>query len=160
MTLAQRTVDAVFRQFGSPAIYTPATGPPRSLRVIAKRPDTEVRFQDTTVIAATTVFEVRTSELVRFRANELITLNGEEFAIQAGRRLDPDRLVWTLEAYALAPDDPPPPVEPEPERFVQGLWDGSYSAVAEVAVTVGQIIRLTAAGTLMEIGRASCRERV
>ncbi|CAK0750567.1 hypothetical protein WCLP8_2120001 [uncultured Gammaproteobacteria bacterium] len=36
----------------------------------------------------------------------------------------------------LAPEQAPPPVEPAPERFTQGLWDGSYTAVPEVLVEV------------------------
>jgi hypothetical protein len=141
-------VNAAFAQFGTLATYTPATGDRRGLRVIAKRPDTEVRFENTTLIASTALFEVRTSELPTFRPNELITLDGVDYAIQAARRLDPDRLVWTLEAYALAPEEPAPPVEPAPERFVQGIWDGSYTALPEVAVEVGHMIHLTAANML------------
>ncbi|MEI7607094.1 MAG: hypothetical protein WCJ64_06900 [Rhodospirillaceae bacterium] len=146
-------MNAVFQQFGCLATYTPASGDRRVLRVIAKRPDTEVRFEDTRLIASTALFEVRTSELAAFRPNELITLDGVDYAIQAARRLDPDRLVWTLESYALAPEEAPPPVEPAPERFVQGIWDGSYTALPEVAVEVGHMIHLTATN-LLALSRA------
>ena len=148
MNFGQLAVDAVFQQFGTLATYTPASGPQRLLRVIAKRPDTEVRFEDTRLIASTALFEVRCSELPAFRPNELITLDGVDYAIQAARRLDPDRLVWTLESYALTPEEAPPPVEPAPERFVQGIWDGSYTALPEVAVEVGHMIHLTPTNTL------------
>jgi hypothetical protein len=153
VNFAQLAVDAAFRQFGCLATYTPADGARRLLRVIAKRPDTEIRFEDTRLIASTALFEVRTSELAAFRPNELITLDGVDYAIQAARRLDPDRLVWTLETYALAPEDAPPPVEPAPERFVQGIWDGSYTALPELAVEVGHMIHLTA-GNLLALSRA------
>ncbi len=148
MNLGQLVVDAAFREFGTPATYTPASGPVRTVRVIAKRPDTEVRYENTTLIASTALFEVRCSELPAFRPNELITVDGTDYAIQAARRLDPDRLVWTLESYALAPEEAPPPVEPAPERFVQGIWDGSYTALPEVAVEVGHMIHLTPANFL------------
>ena len=146
-------VNAVFQQFGCLATYTPANGDRRVLRVIAKRPDTEVRFEDTRLIATTALFEVRTSELPTFRPNELITVDGVDYAIQAARRLDPDRLVWSLESYALAPEEAPPPVEPAPERFIQGIWDGSYTALPEVAVEVGHMIHLTATN-LLALSRA------
>ena len=153
MSFASLAVDAAFRQFGTLATYTPASGTQRLLRVIAKRPDTEVRYENTTLIASTALFEVRCSELPAFRPNELITVDGVDYAIQAARHLDPDRLVWTLESYALAPEEAPPPVEPAPERFVQGIWDGSYTALPEVAVEVGHMIHLTPAN-LLALSRA------
>ncbi|MCX6624881.1 MAG: hypothetical protein NTY38_28245, partial [Acidobacteria bacterium] len=82
MNFAQLAVDAAFSQFGAPALYTPAGGPARSVRVIAKRPDTEVRFEDTRLISETALFEVRTSELATFCPNELITLDGIDYVIQ------------------------------------------------------------------------------
>lgn len=124
-------VDAAFHQFGVPATYIPAAGSPRSIRVIVRRPEAEIRFEHTTLIAATTTLEVRVTDLPAFRMGEVIT----------------------LDACPLAPDDTPLPVEPEPERFVQGLWDGSYAAVADVTVDVGHIIRLTPAG-LLALARA------
>ena len=148
MNFGALAVNAAFAQFGTLATYTAADGSHRPLRVIAKRPDTEVRFEDTRLITTTALFEVRTSELPTFRPNELITLEGVDYAIQAARRLDPDRLVWTLESYALASEEAPPPVEPAPERFVQGIWDGSYTALPEVAVEVGHMIHLTPANFL------------
>ena len=148
MNLGQLAVDAAFLQFGTLATYTPVADSQRVLRVIAKRPDTEVRFEDTRLIASTALFEVRTSELSTFRPNELITVDGVDYAIQTARRLDPDRLIWTLEAYALAPEEAPPPVEPAPERFIQGIWDGSYTALPEIAVEVGHMIHLTPANYL------------
>ena len=153
MNFGALAVNAAFQQFGCLATYTAADGSHRPLRVIAKRSDTEVRFEDTRLIASTALFEVRTSDLHTFRPNELITLDGVDYAIQAARRLDPDRLVWTLEAYALAPEEAPPPVEPAPERFVHGIWDGSYTALPEVAVEVGHMIHLTAAN-LLALSRA------
>ena len=153
MNFGTLAVNAAFAQFGTLATYTAADGSHRLLRVIAKRPDTEVRFEDTRLIASTALFEVQTSELPTFRPNELITVDGVDYAIQAARRLDPDRLVWTLESYALAPEEAPPPVEPAPERFVQGIWDGSYTALPEVAVEVGHMIHLTPTN-LLALSRA------
>lgn len=149
MNPAHLAIDAAFRQFGAPATYAPATGPPRPVRVLVRRPDVPVSFdEDTTVLAETAVFEVRTGEVTAFRIHERLTVDGIDYVVQAARCLDPDRLVWTVETYALAVEDEPPVVEPAPERFVQGLWDGSYAALPEVAVAVGQLIHLTPAGFL------------
>ena len=153
MNFGQLAVDVAFREFGVPATYLSAGGEAKPIRVIAKRPDTEVRFEDTRLIASTALFEVRASELPAFRPNELITVDGVDYAIQAARRLDPDRLVWTLETYALAPEEAPPPVEPAPERFVQGIWDGSYTALPELTVEVGHMIYLTPTN-LLALSRA------
>lgn len=153
MSLARLAVDAAFRHFGVAATYRPADGAAHPIRVIVKRPEADIHFEDTTLIAGTTTLEVRVTDLPAFRMGEVITLDGIDHVIQAGRRKDPDRLVWTLDACPLAPDETPPPVEPEPERFVQGLWDGSYAAVADVTVEVGHLVRLTPAG-LLALARA------
>jgi capsular polysaccharide biosynthesis protein len=72
------------------------------------------------------------------------------YAVLAVRRLDPDRLVWTAEAYALAPDQPAPPPEPLPEPVTpSGLWDGAYTATAETSVAAGQVVVLTGSGHLL-----------
>ena len=119
-----------------------------ALRVLVRRPDTDLHFADTALIAGSTILEVRTHALPVFRINERITVDGIDHVIQAGRCRDPDRLVWPLEVRPLTPEEPPPPVEPVPERFVQGLWDGSYAVLPDVAVAVGQLVYLTPAGFL------------
>ena len=157
MTHADMAINAAFRLFGMPATYTYADGSKRPIRVIAKRPDTEVRFETARVIASTAHFEARCSELAVFRQNELITVDGVEYAIQSGQRLDCDRLVWTFEVYALAAEEEPPPVAVPPERYIQGLWDGTYSALADVAVEVGHMIHLTP-GNLIVLSRADTND--
>ena len=54
-------MDATFAVFGINAVYTPASGEPVGVRVIARRPDTIVGFGDTLIHAETATFEVRVS---------------------------------------------------------------------------------------------------
>ena len=109
MTVAQLTVDAVFRQFGIPATFTPAGGVGRPVRVIARRPDTTLRFGDTVIQAESATFELRVSEVAAVAKGDLLTVAGSDLLIQSAKRLDPDRLVWTLEACAVETGDQPVP---------------------------------------------------
>jgi hypothetical protein len=63
MMVFQCAVDATFTAFGIDALYTPAGGEPVYVRVIAKRPDTTVGFDETRIHAETATFEVRASEV-------------------------------------------------------------------------------------------------
>ena len=54
MTAFAGAVDATFADFGIDAVYTPASGEPVSVRVIAKRPDTIMGFGETRIHTETT----------------------------------------------------------------------------------------------------------
>jgi hypothetical protein len=98
MTAFAGAVDATFAAFGIDALYTPAGGDPVPVRVIAKRPDTIVRFGETRIHAETATFEVRASELANPRPDDQLIVDGQTFVIQGEpERRDPDRLVWTLD---------------------------------------------------------------
>jgi hypothetical protein len=95
MTVFQGAVDATFAAFGIDAVYTPASGEPVSVRVIAKRPDAIVGFGDTRIHAETATFELRASEVANPRPDDQLTVGGDTFVIQGEpERRDPDRLVW------------------------------------------------------------------
>jgi hypothetical protein len=95
----QDTVDATFAAFGIDATYTPASGEPVSVRVIAKRPDTIVGFGETRIHAETATFEVRASEVANPRPDDQLTVDGQTFVIQGEpERRDPDRLAWSLDS--------------------------------------------------------------
>jgi hypothetical protein len=98
MTVFEGAVDATFAAFGIDATYTPASGEPVSVRVIAKRPDTIVGFGETRIHAETATFEVRASEVANPRPDDQLTLGGDAFVIQGEpERRDPDRLVWSVD---------------------------------------------------------------
>ena len=99
MTVFQGAVDATFAAFGIDATYTPAGGGPILVRVIARRPDTIVGFEDTRIHAETATFEVRASEVATPRPGEQLTIGGDTFVVQGEpERRDPDRLVWHVDA--------------------------------------------------------------
>jgi hypothetical protein len=87
MTAFAGAVDATFEAFGIDAVYTPAGGDPVSVRVIARRPDTIVGFDDTRIHTETATFEVRASEVVNPRSDDQLTVDGER---RPGRVSRPD----------------------------------------------------------------------
>jgi hypothetical protein len=98
MTVFAGAVDATFAAFGVAAVYTPVSGDPVSVRVIARRPDTIVGFGETRIHAETATFEVRASEVASPRPDDQLTVDGETFVVQGEpERRDPDRLVWSLD---------------------------------------------------------------
>ena len=99
MTVLQGAVDATFAAFGVDALYTPASGEPIPVRVIARRPDTIVGFGETRIHAEIATFELRTNEVANPRPDDQLTVGGETFVLQGEpERRDPDRLVWTVDA--------------------------------------------------------------
>ena len=98
MSPAQMAVDAVFRQFGTPATFQPAVGASRPVRVLARRPDTVVDVSGTAILSDTASFELRISEVPVIGPEDQVVVDGVDYLIQTTRRLDPDRLVWTLDA--------------------------------------------------------------
>jgi len=64
MTAFAGAVDATFAAFGIDAVYTPASGEPVSVRVVARRTDTIVGFGETRIHAETATFELRASEVI------------------------------------------------------------------------------------------------
>ena len=79
-------------------MYTPASGNPIQVRVIARRPDTIVGFGETRIHAETATFEVRASEVASPRQGDQLTVDNETFVVQGEpEQHDPDRLVWTVD---------------------------------------------------------------
>ena len=80
------------------AIYTPATGEPKTVRVISRRPDEVIGFGETRIHAETTLFDVKTSDISDPRHGDRLAISGADYVIQGEpERRDPDRLVWTLD---------------------------------------------------------------
>ena len=66
--------------------------------MIAKRPDEIVGFDETRIHAATTLFDVRVSEVEKPRPGDRITVDGLDYLVQGEPVGDAARLIWTLEA--------------------------------------------------------------
>ena len=96
--MASEALDTVFAEFGLDAVFTPQSGEPLAVRVLARRPDEIVGFGETRIHTETSVFEVRTSEITDPRPGDQLTLGGIDYVIQGEpERRDPDRLIWTLD---------------------------------------------------------------
>ena len=91
-------VDDCFRHLGRDAVYTADGGEPVTVRVIAKRPDEIVGLGETRIHAATTLFDVRASEVAEPRPGDLLDIDGEGLVVQGEPVGDAERLIWTLEA--------------------------------------------------------------
>jgi hypothetical protein len=84
------------------ATYTPVNGELMTLQVIARRPDEIIGFGETRIHSETTLFDVRTSDILDPRPGDHLTVNGVAYVVQGEpERRDPDRLVWTLDVRPL-----------------------------------------------------------
>jgi len=100
MPVLDAAIDALFSDptIARDVLYVPADGEAVSVRVVVRRPDEIVGFGETRIHTATTVFDVRTSEVADPRPGDRLTLDGVDHAIQGEpERRDPDRLIWTLD---------------------------------------------------------------
>ena len=106
MTAVAAAVDALFADpnIAIDGIYTPAGGAPRTVRVIARRPDQIIGLGETRIHTATAVFDVRVSEVPAPAAGDALVIpasgpgTGETVVVQGEPRRDRERLVWTLDA--------------------------------------------------------------
>ena len=80
------------------AVFIPDGGAPVEVRVVAKRPDEIVGFEETRIHAETTLFDVRVSEVSTPRPGDGLDIDGEAFVVQGEPVRDVEQLVWTLEA--------------------------------------------------------------
>ena len=85
-----------------PATYEAQGRDPIPVRVIARRPDEIIGFGETRIHSETTLFDVRTSDILYPRPGDHLTVDGVAYVIQGEpERRDPDRLVWTLDVRPL-----------------------------------------------------------
>ena len=68
------------------------------VRVIVRRPDRVGEFGETRIVAETTVFDVRVSEIAAPAAGDTIEADGTVYTIQGEPTRDAERLVWMIEA--------------------------------------------------------------
>lgn len=90
-------IDRLFAQLAVDAVYTSQGGTPTAVRVIARRPDQIVGFGETRLLAETTMFDVRTSEVANPRPGDTIEIDGQTLVVQGEPVRDPERLIWTVD---------------------------------------------------------------
>lgn len=73
------------------------TGSPLPVRIILRQPDRVGSFGETHLLAATTVVEVRTAEVLALAEGDAFEIDGEIFVVQGEPVRDSERLVWTAE---------------------------------------------------------------
>jgi hypothetical protein len=83
-------VDTVYRPGG--------VGSGVSVRAIARRADRVGDFGDTRLLAETTVFDIRVSEIATPAESDTIEVDDKVYVIQGEPIRDAERLIWTIEA--------------------------------------------------------------
>ena len=69
----------------------------RTVRVVTKRPDEVLDFGESRVVAATTVAEVRVSEVPDPQEGDTLEIGDAVFVVQGAPRRDAERLIWSLD---------------------------------------------------------------
>ncbi len=73
------------------------TGAAVALRIILRQPDRIGGFGEARLWTATTMIEVRTTEVPLLAEGDSFEIEGETFAVQGEPLRDGERLVWTAE---------------------------------------------------------------
>jgi hypothetical protein len=68
-----------------------------AVRALVRRPDRDLQFGDIAIHAATSVFEIRVSEVESPAEGDTIVLDGETFIVQGNPTRDAERLVWSID---------------------------------------------------------------
>ncbi len=101
MTVFAAATDALFSDpnLAGDAVYrADGADPGIPVRVIVRRPDRIGDFGDTRILAETTVFDVRASDIDAPTAGDTIAVDDSTYVIQGEPIRDAERLVWTIEA--------------------------------------------------------------
>ena len=89
--------DAVDDLFADPNLAVTVLYQGHSVRALVRRPDRDVQFGDIAIHAATSVFEIRVSEVESPTEGDTITLGDESFIVQGTPTRDAERLVWSID---------------------------------------------------------------
>lgn len=101
--IAAEAVDAAFADLGVTASYAPPAGEAASCRVITRQPDETVEFGVTKAVIASTIIEVRASEVAAPEKGGVFAVDGTSYRIIAKpKRKDSARLIWRCEAEEAA----------------------------------------------------------
>ena len=67
------------------------------VRVVARQPDQVIGLGEIRVHVATSVFDLRVSEVAEPKAGDTLTIDDETFVVQGEPTRDRERLLWTLD---------------------------------------------------------------
>jgi hypothetical protein len=101
MTAFTAAIDALFSDpnLAGDAVYrADGADPGIAVKVIVRRPDRIGDFGDTRILAETTVFDVRASDIDAPTAGDTIAVDDTVYIIQGEPIRDAERLIWTIEA--------------------------------------------------------------
>jgi hypothetical protein len=94
-------IDVLFADpnLGVDAIYRPGgANPGTAVRAIIRQPDRVGTYGETRIASETTIFDIRTSEVIAPAEGDTIEMDGTVYIIQGEPLRDGERLVWTIEA--------------------------------------------------------------
>jgi hypothetical protein len=95
-------IDTLFADpnLGVNAIYRAGGGanPGTTVKAIVRQPDRIGTFGETRIASETTIFDIRTSEVVSPAEGDTIELDGAVYVIQGEPIRNAERFIWTLEA--------------------------------------------------------------
>ena len=89
--------DAIDDLFADPNLAVTVLYQGRPVRALVRRPDRDIQFGDIPIHAATSVFEIRVSEVESPAEGDSITLGDEAFIVQGTPSRDAERLVWSID---------------------------------------------------------------
>lgn len=95
--LAQRTLDAVFAQWGKAASYTPTGGEAREITVLLSSPDLMVAPVGIAQRAESPRIEMRVSEVAAPRTGDGLVIGDQSYKLSTPRHPDKRRLKWAVE---------------------------------------------------------------
>ncbi len=132
MNVFASMLDTLFADpnLGEPAVFTPAGGAPRSVRVATRRADAAAEFGAGRFWTETLRIDLRVGEVAAPRPGDRLELGGERFEVQGGPMRDRARLIWTLDLR---------PVEAAPELHAIGSGDGTLFDHAGLAATSAHV---------------------
>jgi hypothetical protein len=101
MTAFATAIDALFADpnLARDALWRAGGADPSlPVRVILRQPDRSSDFGETRIVAETTMFDVRVSDIAVPAAGDTIEVDDTVYVIQGEPARDVERLVWTIEA--------------------------------------------------------------
>ena len=99
MSVFAAAIDTLFvdPNLARDALYIPAGGAPRLVRVVTRRADELTSFGEARLWSETTRIDLRVAEVPNPRPGDRIELDGDAFLIQGEPVRDRERLVWTVD---------------------------------------------------------------